>query len=167
MYRFVPDFDTMLTRPPPARPNSGANWLVTTWNSRTASWLMVSRVFPFSCPLLSAPSTEMLLLRLRWPLKLRPLPWPDICWPVTPATVVEKSRKLRPLIGRLLISLLLTTVPSEARPTSTMGVSWVTVTVCSSRAIGKTMSTVATWPTWSVRPERSTVAKPSSETAIL
>ena len=142
--RFVPDLETMFTNPPPARPNSGANWLVTTWNSRTASWLTVRRDVPLSWPLLSAPSTEMLLLRLRWPLKLRPLPWPLICWPVTPATVVEKSRKLRPSIGRLSISVRLTTVPTCVRPGSTIGASPVTCTVSCSPASGKTMSTVTT-----------------------
>ena len=124
----VPERDTMFTRPPAARPNSGANWLVTTWNSRTASWLSVRRVLPLSAPLASTPSREMLLLRARWPLKLMPLPWPLICWPVTPATSVEKLRKSRPLLGRFSISVRDTTAPVCVRPGSMTGASAVTVT---------------------------------------
>ena len=159
----VPERDTMFTRPPAARPNSGANWLVTTWNSRTASWLTVSRVLPLSAPLASTPSSEMLLLRARWPLKLMPLPWPLICWPVTPAICVEKLRKSRPLLGRFSISVRDTTAPPCVRPRSTMGAAAVTVTSWVTPASGSEMSTVSTWPTSSVSPSRWTVAKPSSE----
>ena len=107
----------------------------------------------------------MLLLRARWPLKLMPLPWPLICWPVTPATTVEKLRKSRPLLGRFSISVRDTTAPVCVRPASMTGASAVTVTSWLTPAGGSEMSTVSTCPTSSVRPARWTVAKPSSETA--
>jgi hypothetical protein len=61
-------------------------------------------------------------------LKLRPLPWPLICWLVTPATVVERE-KIAAVVGRLSISVRLTTVPTCVRPVSTIGAACVTVTV--------------------------------------
>ena len=41
--RFVPLLVTMLTTPPDALPNSAEYEFVSTWNSRTASWLNVAR----------------------------------------------------------------------------------------------------------------------------
>ena len=68
----VPDLVTTLTTPPEVRPNSGANELVTTWNSCTASCETVERAALTELSVLSAPSTCTRFERPRWPPKLRP-----------------------------------------------------------------------------------------------
>ena len=115
----------------------------------------------------STPSSEMLLLRARWPLKLIPLPWPLTCCPVTPATWVEKLRKSRPLLGRFSISVRDTTAPVCVRPRSMTGAAAVTVTSWLMPPGCSEKSKVNTWPTSRERPVRCTVVKPSSDTVSL
>ena len=101
---FVPLLVTMLTTPPEALPNSAENELVSTWNSRTASWLNVARTLPTMESLLSSPSTVMLFERARWPANERPeVPDAPCCGVrsvATPGVSSEKLMKIaRPLIG--------------------------------------------------------------------
>src|SRR5262245_42818111 len=68
--RFAPLFETMLTWPPPARPNSALKLLRLIWNSWTASWLTVGRTPLAAMSLLSTPSVVTRLARHFCPAKL-------------------------------------------------------------------------------------------------
>src|SRR5215475_2622248 len=109
---FVPLLVITLMTPPAARPTSAEYPLDDTWNSCTASWLKLYGLRPVparpvDCPkntlLASEPSTVRLLAVPRWPPKLRSPPRDGSR--TTPGVSTAKSRKLRPLIGRLEIDL--------------------------------------------------------------
>src|SRR4029434_8553714 len=101
----------MLMIPALARPNSALYPLRLIWNSLTASWLIVGRTLLLVESLLSTPSIRTLFARPVWPGNERPeVATPGDCTLVitgfsstTPGVSLAKSRKLRPLIGRLLI----------------------------------------------------------------
>ena len=76
---------------------------MSTWNSRTASWLNVARTLPSVMSLLSRPSTVMLFDRARWPANVSPdvadAPCCGVWSTVTPGVMIENEMKFRPLIG--------------------------------------------------------------------
>src|SRR5262245_32736706 len=120
---------------PPARPYSAEYELVLTWNSLTESRLnwygarpdpVRPRAWPKKVLLLSVPSTTMLFKVPRWPPKTRS---PTRKLSLTTAGVEStKSRKLRPLVGRALISFSSTTEVTSDLVVSIRGASLDTVT---------------------------------------
>src|SRR5258708_23550269 len=71
---FVPERVMTLIEPPEAPPDSAERPLFTTWNSWTISGDSSVRLDPEYSSLLSRPSMEMLLLRVRRPPNVKPLP---------------------------------------------------------------------------------------------
>ena len=146
-------------------PNSAENEFVSTWNSRTASWLKTARTEPTMGSLLSSPSTMMLLERARWPANERPevadAPCCGVWSVVTPGVITEKLMKLRPLMGRLSICCWPTTEATAVFSTSTVALS---ATVISSTWLptGRVKPTSADWPSRSTRPSRFCGVKPDS-----
>ena len=143
---------------------------MSTWNSRTASWLKVARTAPTTGSLLSSPSTMMLFDRARWPVKDRPdvaeAPCCGVRSVVTPGVMTEKLMKLRPLIGRFWTCSWPTTVESAVWPASTTRVSAPTMMPSSTAATFMVSSSRADSPSTSTRPSRRRVAKPARSIVI-
>src|SRR5690348_15352290 len=104
------------------------------------------------------PSIMLLLYRPDMPRKLsRPKP-PSL---VVPGVESAKLSQRRPLIGRFIISLRLTTELTSVLVVSTGVVSPLTVTVSEVAETCIVAFTTAAWPTDTVIPERTRVANPA------
>ena len=165
--RLVPLLVTMFTTPPEALPNSAEYELVSTWNSRTASWLKVARTAPTVASLLSSPSTVMLFERARWPAKVRPevadAPCCGVRSVVTPGVMTENEMKLRPLIGRLSICCCETTLRRRSAACRRAGTA-PTVTCSCAPAMASVKGRSTAEPRASTMPSRSCGVNPWSST---
>ncbi len=144
---------------------------MSTWNSRTASWLNTARTLPTVASLLSRPSTVMLFDRARWPANVRPevadAPCCGVRSVVTPGVMIENEMKLRPLIGRLAICCWETTVATEVFCVSTSDACPSTVTCSVVPASFSVTSRSTRAPSVRIRPSRVSVAKPASSSLIV
>ncbi len=160
----VPDLVTTLTKPDEERPNSALAPSATTTTSLTASRLKVKagrwppRCSPKKGLLKSAPSTETLLWIPFWPLIDSSSP-SGPCTVVTPGVSLVKSRKLRPLLGRLSTDLSSMRTAPSARVVSMTGASPVTV-ISPAAATWSGIFRLIVCPTPRSIPSRITLANP-------
>ncbi len=165
----VPDLVTTLTNPEAERPNSALAPSVTTTTSFTASRLNVNggrwppRCSPKNGLLKSAPSTEMLFAIPFWPLTV--ISSPSGPWTTeTLGVSLAKSRKLRPLLGRLSTAFSSIWVEPSVRVVSMTGLAAVTLTSWVTAETFIVRVRLTDWPTARVNPSRTNLAKPGSAT---
>jgi hypothetical protein len=138
------------------------------WNSCTASWLTVPRTPLIELSLLSAPSTETLFERARWPPALRPAVGAGPIDGELSRTIVElvsvKLRKFRPLMGRFSIAVRLMVEATDVRVVSMSSApaTIVTLGVAAAEVTSSARSSSADCPTVSVMPEVWSFLKPSA-----
>src|SRR5512136_1951369 len=165
----VPDLVTTLTNPEEERPNSALAPSVTTTTSLTASRLNVNggrwppRCSPKNGLLKSAPSTDTLLAIPFWPLIV--ISSPSGPWTIdTLGVSFAKSRKLRPLLGRLATSFSLIWVEPSARVVSITGLAAVTSTSWLTAATCRANLRLIDCPTARLSPSRTSLVKPERVT---
>ena len=157
----------MFSTPPAAFPNSAEYELVNTWNSRTASWLKVTRELLTLASAWSRPSTLTLFDRERWPANTSSaaaaVPWLGPRSTFTPGVRRAKDVRSLALLGRPSICCCDTTVAIAVLRVSTIDDSAATTVNCSVMdGTSNVIDTSTPDPTVSTTSSSSSAANPNN-----